>query len=310
MADEVVVNGGGADADVEIASKEYDSDGNMNQTIEKLMQKLEILEQQKKQLVDDTNSAAEKIKQLEDAILSSESDKRALSSIAARAAELETEVSRLQHDLISSMSEGQESNAELAELKRVVEELKKSESEKTEKIDVIEKERNLLLERLNEVSDRLKDSENQIRELEKKIEGFEMKESDQKIEKLKVEEDAIAKIREKDEQIQNLNRTIVELQSEVAKNRADFEKSKKEKDELDIGKNELESRISELEKELESYKKMNSVLKEKAVENTPNGIGGGCGEKMKSLKPDWPVIAATAGAVAMVAVVYFRHAKF
>ncbi|KAK1408074.1 hypothetical protein QVD17_39706 [Tagetes erecta] len=305
MADELAVNGGGADVDVEIASKEYDSDGNMNQTIEKLMQKLVILEQQKKQLVDDTNSAAEKIKQLEDAILSSESDKRALSSIAARAAELETEVSRLQHDLISSMSEGQESNAELAELKRVVEELKKSESEKTEKIDVIDKERKLLLDRLNQVSDRLKESENQIRELEKKIEVFEMERN----QKLKAEEDAASKIREKDEQIANLNRLIDELKSEVVKNRADNELSKKEKEEVEIGKKELESKIDELQKELESYQKINSALKEKAVENT-NGIAGDCDEKMKSLKPDWPVIAATAGAVAMVAVVYFRHAKF
>ncbi|KAI3520416.1 hypothetical protein L1887_09824 [Cichorium endivia] len=330
MSDEVVVNGAGADVDVEIAAKEEKSDGTMNQTVEKLMQKLAILEQEKQELINGKELATERIKELEDEIKMSESDKRALSSIAARAAELETEVSRLQHDLISSISDGQESNAELSELKRVVEELKKSESEKEEKLDVIENERNLLLERLNKEAEKLKDEENQIRELEKKIEGFETRESIHKSERLKVEEEAKAKISEKDEQIQSLSRMIDEFQSVIVKNRAEMEKSEKEKEELEIGKNDLEAqlknseskvkemehRLDQLQQELEAYEKINSVLKEKLVEDT-NGIGAERGidfngdeKRLMGSKLDWPIIAVGTGAIATVALVYFRHAKF
>lgn len=319
MADETVVNGGG-DVNVQISSPEKDSGDTTNQTIQKLMQKISILEQEKQSLVKENESSEVKIKKLEDEIQSSESDKRALSSIAARASDLETEVSRLQHDLISSMSDSQESNNEVVELKRVVEKLKACEVENLEKIDVIEKERNLLLERVNEYVDKLNESESRVREFEKKIEGFEMIESDSKSLGLKYEEE----VKIKDEQIRNLTRMVDEFQLEIVKNRGEAEKLSKDKEELEIGKNDLEAvlkkserKVSELEdkleqvrKEMEAFEKVNSALKETLAEDV-NGIAvDGDEKKVLGLKVDWPIVAATAGAVAIVAVVYFRHAKF
>ncbi|XP_071698299.1 peroxisomal and mitochondrial division factor 2-like [Rutidosis leptorrhynchoides] len=320
MAEETVVNGGG-DVNVEITTSEQDLEDTANQTIQKLMQKISVLEQEKHSLVNDNQSSAVKIKQLEDEIQSSESDKRALSSIAARASDLETEVSRLQHDLISSMSDSQESNNEVVELKQVIEKLKLSESENLEKIDVIEKERNLLLERLNEHAEKYKETESRCREFEKKIEGIEMEVKDLKSLSLKYEEEG----KNKDEQIRNLNKNVESFQSVIAKNRGEMEKVSKEKEELEIVKNDLEAllkkserkvdemedKLEQVRNELEAFEKINHGLKETLAEDT-NGIAGdGDEKKVKGLKKiDWPIVAATTGAVAMVAVVYFRHAKF
>ena len=49
-----------------------------------------------------------------------EERKKALDAVAARASQLETEVSRLQHDLIAAMSEGEEANGEITELKKLM----------------------------------------------------------------------------------------------------------------------------------------------------------------------------------------------
>ncbi|XP_039016848.1 peroxisomal and mitochondrial division factor 2-like [Hibiscus syriacus] len=49
-------------------------------------------------------------------------DKRILESVTARSAILETEVAKLQHDLITSMSEVKEANKELIQLKGELEE--------------------------------------------------------------------------------------------------------------------------------------------------------------------------------------------
>lgn len=295
-----------------------------NSGIRNLIQKISVLEQEKQELMYAKQSATQKIEELKREIFRSKSDKQTLDSIAARAAELETEVSRLQHDLISSATEGQEANAELSELKQVAERLKKSKSEKTNKITVIENETNLLLERLNKDTERLKAGENRIRVLEKKIYGFPARNIGQKTEKkLKVEDS------EKDDLIRSLKRIIDEFQSVVAKNRTETKRLKKEKDELEIEKNDLEAllkkserRVKEMEqkinglhKELEAYQNINILLKEKMVERMNGGMvnrGGVLHDEEKSLmclKLDWPVVAVTAGVIATVAVVYLRYAK-
>ncbi|GKC76410.1 hypothetical protein Tco_1127184 [Tanacetum coccineum] len=132
-------NGAAAtDADVNITAPEEDHPDSA--VVPKLRSKIQLLEQ-------DLVNGKLKIKHLEDEISSHESDKRALTSIAARASELETQFSSLQHDLISSASD----------LKRKVIEFEAKERENVEKMSVIEFERNLLLEMLKESEEKMRE---------------------------------------------------------------------------------------------------------------------------------------------------------
>ncbi|KAJ0112616.1 hypothetical protein Patl1_00669 [Pistacia atlantica] len=58
------------------------------------------------------------LKKLTIEIEGAEENPKVFESIAARAVELETEVLRLQHDLITVMSEGDEASAKVVELKK------------------------------------------------------------------------------------------------------------------------------------------------------------------------------------------------
>ncbi|KAK4398195.1 Peroxisomal and mitochondrial division factor 2 [Sesamum angolense] len=78
---------------------------------------------------------------------------------AARAAELEAEVSRLQHDLVSAMSDLQESTVELSDLKEGVGRAKEREKEKGVNLEAIGKERDLLLSKV----EKLEGVENSLR---------------------------------------------------------------------------------------------------------------------------------------------------
>nr|XP_043635916.1 peroxisomal and mitochondrial division factor 1-like [Erigeron canadensis] len=286
MAEEIIVNGDSA-ADIEITTSEENSDEATNQTIQKLMQKVSILEQEKQSLVNESQTTAVKIKQLEEAIESSESDKRALSSIAARASELETEVSRLQHDLISSLSDSQDSNNELTELKKVVEELRESEAKKSERIEVIEKERELLLKKLEENVEKLSVSERRVAELEKEVVA-------------------------KEESVVRSRKAVEELQLVVTESRGEVEKAEKVKVELKSKVKALEERVGELVKELEAVKKAvqeNVEERDLNVNGIENVGDDNEGKIVMGMKVHWPVIAASAGAVVMVVLVYFRHAK-
>ncbi|GJW55471.1 hypothetical protein Tco_0099556 [Tanacetum coccineum] len=132
-------NGAAAtDADVNITAPEEDHPDSA--VVPKLRSKIQLLEQ-------DLVNGKLKIKHLEDEISSHESDKRALTSIAARASELETQFSSLEHDLISSASD----------LKRKVIEFEAKERENVEKMSVIEFERNLLLEMLKESEEKMRE---------------------------------------------------------------------------------------------------------------------------------------------------------
>lgn len=323
---------------------EGDHEGNYNK-ISALDEKIEQLEQDKLELAKENEFVAETIKKYKEQIEQletdkakmkseidqAESDKKTLESIAARAAQLETELSRAQHDLITSQTEGQEANNELMEVNRIVSELRKSDSEKSAKLGVLEKERNLLLERINKDDEGVKaskaESESRIRELKTKIEALEMRDSSYKSEKVKVEEEMKVRVEEKEDQIRHLTKLVDEFQSVISRNRAEMEKSNKEREELEIVKNELEAllkkserkvkelelKLSQLHKELEGSEKVISGLKEKAIEAV-NGNDLGLdrsidGEEEKGLKIEWPLVAASAGAVAVFAVVYLRYIR-
>ncbi|XP_031257317.1 peroxisomal and mitochondrial division factor 2 [Pistacia vera] len=112
MAEPETILNGVASTETENQTAESFYDLGQDNKIAELTRKTEALEEENREM-------KERIKKLTIEIEGSEEDKRVFESIAARAVELETEVSRLQHDLITAMSEGDEASAEVAELKRV-----------------------------------------------------------------------------------------------------------------------------------------------------------------------------------------------
>ncbi|KAL6957220.1 hypothetical protein U1Q18_040478 [Sarracenia purpurea var. burkii] len=233
------------------------------------------------------------------------------------------------------MTEVEEANKEVSELKKLVEELKISDSEKGSKVEVLEKERNLLLERLDKESEGMTESkavtESRVRELEKKLGALEGRESFEKSERIKVEQEAKAKIDEKDSEIRKLKKWVEDFDTVLAKSGLEMERMKKEKEELEIVKNDLEAllkkserkgkemehKMTQLHKELEASEQMINGLKDKELD----GINGKVvdmdgddiedGEKgLMGLKLQWPVLAASTGAIAAVAVLcYLRRAR-
>ncbi|KAI3727838.1 hypothetical protein L6452_16458 [Arctium lappa] len=108
-----------------------------NSGIRNLMQNISVLEQDKQELMYAKQLGAHKIEELKREIFSDEGTR-----------------------------------SELSGLKRVAERLKKSKSEKTNKIVVIEKETNLLLERLDKDAVRLKAGENRFTYWRRKLMVF------------------------------------------------------------------------------------------------------------------------------------------
>lgn len=328
MSDSTIVNGVvSEDKNVEI---EDNSGGGNDSKVAALMQKIAALEQEKSELVHENEVVKERISKLKGEIEESDaeneklkSESKVLDSIAGRAAQLETEVSRLQHDLISSVHENQEINEELAVTKREIEELRKSEVSKSVSLEAIERERNLLLEKISNDSEGVKESNSRIRDLEKKIEALEMRDSGYKSEKIKAEEEMKEKIEERDLKIRTLQSSVDDLE-------AVLERSNKEREELEIVKNELEAllkkserKVKEMEgkmgllhKELEGSEKMISGLKEKAADGMNGddvvigrGIVGDDEKGFLGFNLEWPLMAASAGAIALFAVVYLHHVR-
>lgn len=326
MADSTIINGESYD----VRTVEVEDKGGNDSNVPALMQKIAALEQDKTELVHENEVINQRMKKLKGEIEASEtekeklkSDTKALDSIAARAAELETEVCRLQHDLISSANEAEEVNAELVETKRAVAELRESDLNKGLKLEAIEKEMNLLLEKITKDSEGVKESNSRISDLEKKIEALELRDSSYKSEKVRVEEEMRVKIDEREGQIRNLQNLVEELQ-------AVMEKSNKEREELEIVKNELEAllkkserKVKEMEnkmvllhKELEGSEKMISGLKEKASEDIngkdvglERGIDDDEEKGLMGLNLEWPVVAVSASTIALVAAVYLCYLR-
>lgn len=293
--------------------------GDLDQTAE-LSRKIEKLEQEKQQLFSENEETKERIKKMTAQVERLKSDeaelkeklgekereielsvdgKKALESIASRAVELETEVSRLQHDLITSMSESQDKTAEVVELKRVS-------AEKGAKIDALEKE----VERLKTAK---AETEMRVRELERKVGIFEVKEIEDKSRKLRVEEELKERVGEKEKEIIGFKKKIEQLESVTAKHAHELDKWVKEKlgvdDELKESEHRakaMELKIVELQKEIEEAAK---ALKDKTVEAINGTVtevkelfnGGETGSKGLNL----PVVVGSTGAIAVAAVALF-----
>lgn len=312
MADEKVINGVASDGvDDQTGESFYDLDqrGDNDARVSDLSKKIESLEIEKLQLAHENTETKERIKKLtaeieelkndhawkkeklgemENELERSDEAKKALEAIAARAVELETEVSRLQHDLISAMSEGEEANKEVVELKREVESLKK------EKLE----------------------SEKRVRELERKLGVLEVKEIEEKSKKVRIEEEMRERIDEKEREIGGFRKKVEDLESLIAKKGVELEKWMREKLGLEALVREseekaksVELKVFGLQKEVEEAEKVISGLKEKAVDainGSVNGIRARVGGKNKGLKLDWPVVAAgSTGAIAFAAAVAY-----
>ncbi|KAG6419419.1 hypothetical protein SASPL_121641 [Salvia splendens] len=202
MADETIVNGEFSDVkSVEI------SEGDDSPKILSLTQKISDLERENGKIIQQNEDYRQKIDELKASIeeVSGEivegkkelgelrSENRALGAVAARAADLEGEVSRLQHDLVSAMSDLQESNAEISNLKRDLEGVIEREKAKDVELDAVGKERDLLLAKVRKLEEEeisfrgeSEGKEKEIRFLKKDLEELEVVlESNNVLEKLR-----------------------------------------------------------------------------------------------------------------------------
>ncbi|TXG54564.1 hypothetical protein EZV62_019820 [Acer yangbiense] len=255
-----------------------------------ISRKLESLERENKEM-------KERITTLTIEVDGSEEDKKLFDSIAARAVELETEVARLQHDLITAMSEGEEATHEVAELKKAI-------AEKGEKLDSVEKEVDALKKEKAE-------SEKKVRELERKVGLLEVKEIEEKSKKLRVEEEMREKIDEKDREIIVFKRRVDELVSELDKWK--FEKKSVEETLILSEKKskEMEFLILQLQREVEEAQKVITGLKEKTLDGfngTDRDVQLSVGAQDMGFNWQLPAVAVAAAA-ASAGVVYACYAR-
>ncbi|KAH9706249.1 peroxisomal and mitochondrial division factor 2 [Citrus sinensis] len=257
-----------------------DQDGSNNKVTE-LTKKVESLELENKEMKGT-------IKKLTIEIEGSEEDKRILESVAARAEELEIEVSRLQHDLVTSMSEGDELGAEVAELKRVL-------GEKGVKLEELERE-------VDGLKKEKVESEKKVRELERNVGLLEVREMEEKSKRVRVEEEMREKLDEKDREISGFKKKVDDLESELGN-------CKSEKNSAEQTVKEMEERILLWQKEIEEAEKVIAGLKDKTLDGV-NGTAravklNGDGEEEDS-RLNWQLPLAAVTAAAVVCVCYAR----
>ncbi|XWS41064.1 hypothetical protein CRYUN_Cryun17cG0048400 [Craigia yunnanensis] len=284
MADSTIING-----EVENQTMEnfYDAD---KAKITELASKIEALESEKLELGKENKEVKEKINKLtlemdqlqnkeEEMRLEMdqwEEDKMVLESITLRAADLETEVSRLQHDLITSMSEVDEANKEMVELKKGLE-------EKGLVIEKMEKE-------ISELKKENVENETKERELERKLGVLEVREAEERNNKVRVEEE----MREK---IDEFKKKVEELEAEVAKTKAELEIRKEEK-------RESEEKAMVLELKMLELKELVEERTSEAIKGKGRAIVESVGCEKKGLNV--PVVAAgTAGAIIVAAAMVY-----
>lgn len=238
MADSTVING---EVENQMADNFYDAD---KAKLTEQDSKIKALESEKLDLSNENKELKEKMKKatLEiDQLRNKEEemrqemdhwdeDKKVLESVAARSADLETEVARLQHDLITSMSDADEANKQSMELKRELE------------------EKGLEIRRLGKEITELKkekvESEKRERELERKLGVLEVRESEERSKNVRMEE-------ELRQQLDVFKNKVKDLEAEVARTRVELETTKEEQRESEERAMGFKLKLLELKEEVE-----------------------------------------------------------
>ncbi|KAL6553832.1 hypothetical protein OROMI_019505 [Orobanche minor] len=281
MADETVINGEFSDDRmVEISGDEAST------KIPGLITKIFDLEREnaktilenegyKKQIEELKTSIKDlstEIVELKNQVEKAESESKSLAAVADRAAELEAEVSRLHHDLVSAMSDLLESTAELSELKKDLEGAEQREKEKDAKLEAVGKERDLLLSKVSSLRNESEGKEKELRGLKKSIHDLEIAvESGKSLEKLKNE-----------------------LEKEIEKMKVQFSI-------LQSSLKEKESMICELERKVVAY---GVLSRDDLIKSEKKIIIGGLKQN------DWMLVGGSAvAAFVVMGVVSYLHAR-
>ncbi|ESW13385.1 hypothetical protein PHAVU_008G191300 [Phaseolus vulgaris] len=296
MADDGVANGGvdeqyGEESTTKIAVLQRERDELLNENAAR-KEEIEELTAELDGLRKDRAVNNQKIEEMQRELVQSREGAKAAEVIAARAADLETDLARLQHDMISEMSAAEEARADAAELRKA-----------------------------------LGEKESRVESLERKIGVLETKEIEERNKRIRFEEEMRDKIDEKEKEIKAFKQKFEELEkiagekkSElekiVAQKNSELEESVKQKLKLEellteSGKKVtvLESSIVQLREEAKEAEKVILSLKEKAsetIKKIDRGVKGIDGEE-KVLKLQWPVVAAagSTGAVVAAAAVFY-----
>lgn len=199
MADnDVVINGVNgdssefldADADDRPSTKKSpDSDA-----VGDLNRRIEALELEKSKLERENGESAHRIGQLKDQVVDlrrekeaeterAESESKAAEAIAKRASELEGDVFRLQHDLITSMNTGEELSREIQNLQAKIGELEEKARREKDEMEALRRENKVAEDSINKLEAMLEDSNKKVKVMEEKMEELEKKstESDELI---------------------------------------------------------------------------------------------------------------------------------
>ncbi|XP_042481750.1 peroxisomal and mitochondrial division factor 2-like [Macadamia integrifolia] len=360
MADETIGNGAPSDVDYQTGEEDVMTRrdagffGRDSKVLE-INRKIEALEYENSELTRERGKSEGKIKELMEVIEGlrtdgaalkdkqeelqreieqSSEDKKALQVISARAVELETQVARLQHDLVSSMTESSEAAAELREVKDALEELKQRNLTKEAKVKSLEKEKASLLERIRDLEGEVAEmkksksqSEIRIRDLEKKISLMEAREFDNKDQGSKHEEETKAKISEKDGKNLQLQKDIEGLESKVVENTSALQKLQKEISEIEklnsslevalkqsqeklketeARANRLQNELAESEKSVRKFEELNPNGTETARELDAVNVEKGS----KGVKLQWQTAVVSTGTVAAAAaLLYLTYAR-
>ncbi|CAL0315879.1 unnamed protein product [Lupinus luteus] len=303
MADETVFNGEESTVKIEALEREREELASDNAERQDEIKKLTV---EIEGLRADDVDLRDKVKELKKELQRSKEAEKAVEVIAARAADLETEVVRLQHDSLSEIGAAEEARAEAAELKKVLQ-------VKESTVENLERE----LEGLRKLK-----AENEVkaRDLEKRVEVLETKEIEERNKRIRVEEELRGEIDAKEKEILGLKKKIDDLEeadADVAGKKSESEEWNKEKSILQEALRESEEKVKNLElnfarlrDEAGEAEKVIGSLKERAVEVVNGGVNGTHGEE-KGLNLQWPVVAAgsTGAVIAVAALSYACYAK-
>lgn len=182
MADDAKMNGEfSEDRPVNITGDEVSE---YELKIAELSDGMSSLEKEKNQVVLENKTLNDRIRKMKESIesLSAENEdlkgeveklgaeNKGLQAVAVRAAELEGETSRMQQDLITALSDLHEANVEITGLKSKLESLEGGEMEKSNKLEAVVSERDLLLSKVANLEAKVGEEETEIRVLEGRVE--------------------------------------------------------------------------------------------------------------------------------------------